>query len=55
VLTGLTISNGIGWSPDASTMYLKNSGSRCLDSLSADGPDHEPPRTLRPGSDRSFS
>jgi sugar lactone lactonase YvrE len=26
MLTGLTISNGIGWSPDGTTMYLADSG-----------------------------
>lgn len=33
VLTGLTISNGIGWSPDATTMYLNDSGTGCLDAF----------------------
>ena len=33
VLTGLTISNGIGWSPDASTMYLSDSGTGCVDAF----------------------
>jgi sugar lactone lactonase YvrE len=33
MLTGLTISNGIGWSPDASTMYLNDSGTRRLDAF----------------------
>jgi sugar lactone lactonase YvrE len=33
VLTGLTISNGIGWSPDAVTMYLNDSGTGCLDAF----------------------
>ena len=28
--TGLTVSNGIGWSPDESTMYLNDSGTRSL-------------------------
>lgn len=31
VLTGLTIANGIGWSPDARTMYLNDSGTGCVD------------------------
>jgi len=37
VLTGLTISNGIGWSPDEPTMYLADSGTR---SIFAFGFDH---------------
>ena len=38
VLTGLTISNGIGWSPDGSTMYLNDSGTGCVDAFRFDGP-----------------
>ncbi|HEX5299440.1 MAG TPA: SMP-30/gluconolactonase/LRE family protein [Streptosporangiaceae bacterium] len=38
VLTGLTISNGIGWSPDVSTMYLNDSGTGCVDTFAFDGP-----------------
>ncbi len=34
VLSGLTISNGIGWSPDESTMYLNDSGTGCVDAFS---------------------
>lgn len=30
MLTGLTISNGIGWSPDEGTMYLSDSGTRSV-------------------------
>jgi sugar lactone lactonase YvrE len=37
VLTGLTISNGIGWNPGASTMYLNDSGTGCLDAFRFDG------------------
>jgi sugar lactone lactonase YvrE len=36
VLTGLTISNGIGWSPDGGTMYLSDSGSRRIDAFDFD-------------------
>ena len=37
VLTGLTISNGIGWSPGASTMYLNDSGTGCVETFRFDG------------------
>ncbi len=37
VLTGLTVSNGIGWSPDASMMYLNDSGTGCVDVFHFDG------------------
>jgi sugar lactone lactonase YvrE len=33
VLTGLTISNGIGWSPDGTTMYLADSGTGDVDAF----------------------
>jgi sugar lactone lactonase YvrE len=33
VLTGLAISNGIGWSPDARMMYLSDSGTGCVDAF----------------------
>jgi sugar lactone lactonase YvrE len=36
VLTGLTISNGIGWSPDGTTMYLADSGTRRVDAFDFD-------------------
>jgi sugar lactone lactonase YvrE len=38
VLTGLTISNGIGWSPDNSTMYLNDSGTGHVYAFRFDGP-----------------
>ena len=38
VLTGLTISNGIGWSPDGTTMYLNDSGTGSVDAFGFDGP-----------------
>jgi len=37
VLSGLTISNGIGWSPDGTTMYLADSGTGCVDAFEFDG------------------
>ena len=37
VLTGLTISNGIGWSPDGGTMYLSDSGTGSVDAFDFDG------------------
>ncbi|MFZ0380507.1 MAG: SMP-30/gluconolactonase/LRE family protein [Solirubrobacteraceae bacterium] len=37
VLTGLTISNGIGWSPDGMTMYLNDSGTACVYAFCFDG------------------
>ena len=37
VLTGLTIANGIGWSPDGRTMYLNDSGTGCLDAFDFEG------------------
>ena len=37
VLTGLTISNGIGWSPDGATMYLSDSGTSLVEAFDFDG------------------
>jgi sugar lactone lactonase YvrE len=37
VLGELTISNGLGWSPDGSTMYLADSGPRVVHAFSFDG------------------
>jgi sugar lactone lactonase YvrE len=36
VLDGLTISNGIGWSPDGTVMYLADSGARRLEAFDFD-------------------
>ena len=36
VLAGLTISNGIGWSPDGTTMYLADSGTGDIDAFDFD-------------------
>ena len=36
VLAGLTISNGIGWSPDGSAMYLSDSGTSTIDRFDFD-------------------
>jgi sugar lactone lactonase YvrE len=37
VFAGLTISNGIGWSPDGTTMYLSDSGTGSVDAFDFDG------------------
>jgi sugar lactone lactonase YvrE len=37
VLSGLTIANGIGWSPDGNTMYLNDSGTGHVEAFSFDG------------------
>jgi sugar lactone lactonase YvrE len=37
ILDGLTISNGLGWSPDGGTMYLADSGTRLVRTFSFDG------------------
>jgi sugar lactone lactonase YvrE len=34
---GLTISNGLGWSPDGATMYLADSGTRIVRAFAFDG------------------
>ena len=36
MLSGLTISNGLGWSPDGSTMYLVDSGPRVVHAFAFD-------------------
>ncbi len=36
VLDGLTIANGIGWSPDGRTMYLVDSGPRVIHAFAFD-------------------
>jgi sugar lactone lactonase YvrE len=37
ILTGLTISNGIGWSPDGATMYLADSGTGLVEAFDFHG------------------
>ena len=37
MLDGLTISNGLGWSPDGHTMYLADSGPRTIHAFDYDG------------------
>src|ERR1700744_1760716 len=47
VLTGLTIPNGIGWSPDGAIMYLNDSGAGCLYEFDL-APSTGEPRNRRP-------
>ena len=42
VLTGFTIPNGIGWSPDGAVMYLNDSGTGCLYEFDVDASTGEP-------------
>jgi sugar lactone lactonase YvrE len=42
VLTGLTIPNGMGWSPDGTIMYLNDSGTGCLYEFDVDLSTGEP-------------
>ena len=42
VLTGFTIPNGIGWSPDGAVMYLNDSGTGCLYEFDVDLSTGEP-------------
>ena len=37
VVTGVTVSNGIGWSPNGGTMYLSDSGTATIDAFDFDG------------------
>ncbi len=37
ILEGLTIANGVGWSPDGTTMYLVDSGPRVVHAFDFDG------------------
>src|SRR5919112_1707017 len=48
VVRGVTISNGLGWSPDGGTMYYADSGAGTLDAFDFDGAggDLERRRTL---------
>jgi sugar lactone lactonase YvrE len=41
VVTGLTISNGIGWSPSGTMMYLSDSGTSTIDAFEFDPPSGE--------------
>jgi sugar lactone lactonase YvrE len=57
VLTGLTISNGIGWSPDGGTMYLSDSGTATIDAFDFDpaGGDLSRRRTIVQSNERGVA